>query len=242
MALQAPRNNRPVEMHAPVDIPRTVDPLVRLRPPRHWQFEQLIVLPVEIRLPAPPRPNHNIESAAPRPSDSADPQYSPRSGRSHPAPQSSQKSDRDSASSARSFPVVKSPRIVFRVGHARISRMRRIRVRTRFLLMARSARRIARIGARRRRRVQRLNTLDRSLLRVRPRGRRQPAQNKQRGAQQNPPRTPFALSYCFVHSSTQSFTVLYQSSEFCGFSTQCPSSGKYSIFDGTFIRCSVSNS
>ncbi len=30
----------------------------------------------------------------------------------------------------------------------------------------------------------------------------------------------------FVHWSTQSFTVLYQSREFCGFSTQWPSSGK----------------
>src|SRR5205807_8184369 len=43
----------------------------------------------------------------------------------------------------------------------------------------------------------------------------------------------------FVHWSTQSFTVLYQSREFCGFSTQWPSSGKYSIFDGTPITCSV---
>lgn len=48
--------------------------------------------------------------------------------------------------------------------------------------------------------------------------------------------------YCaafLVHWSTQSFTVLYQSCEFCGFSTQCPSSGKYSIFDGTFFNCSA---
>jgi len=49
-------------------------------------------------------------------------------------------------------------------------------------------------------------------------------------------------AYFLVHSSTQSFTVLYQSSEFCGFSTQCPSSGKYSIFEGIFIRCNVSKS
>jgi len=34
------------------------------------------------------------------------------------------------------------------------------------------------------------------------------------------------LDYFFVHWSTQSFTVLYQSREFCGFSTQWPSSGK----------------
>ena len=32
--------------------------------------------------------------------------------------------------------------------------------------------------------------------------------------------------YFFVHWSTQSLTVLYQSCEFCGFSTQWPSSGK----------------
>ena len=46
----------------------------------------------------------------------------------------------------------------------------------------------------------------------------------------------------FVHWSTQSFTVLYQSCEFCGFSTQWPSSGKYSIFEGTPSICSVVNS
>ena len=34
------------------------------------------------------------------------------------------------------------------------------------------------------------------------------------------------LVYFFVHWSTQSLTVLYQSREFCGFSTQWPSSGK----------------
>jgi hypothetical protein len=33
-------------------------------------------------------------------------------------------------------------------------------------------------------------------------------------------------TYFFVHRSTQSFTVLYQSCEFCGFCTQWPSSGK----------------
>ena len=33
-------------------------------------------------------------------------------------------------------------------------------------------------------------------------------------------------AYFFVHWSTQSFTVLYQSCEFCGFITQWPSSGK----------------
>src|SRR5271170_7292166 len=31
---------------------------------------------------------------------------------------------------------------------------------------------------------------------------------------------------CFVYWSTQSLTVLYQSREFCGLSTQWPSSGK----------------
>src|ERR1700733_14361719 len=47
------------------------------------------------------------------------------------------------------------------------------------------------------------------------------------------------LAYFFVHWSTQSFTVSYQRREFCGFSTQWPSSGKYSIFDGTPSICSV---
>ena len=48
--------------------------------------------------------------------------------------------------------------------------------------------------------------------------------------------------FAFVHSSTHSLTVFHQSRLFCGFSTQWPSSGKYSIFDGTFSRCSVVNS
>src|ERR1700722_18548508 len=47
------------------------------------------------------------------------------------------------------------------------------------------------------------------------------------------------LAYFVVHWSTHSFTVLYQRREFCGFSTQWPSSGKYSIFDGTPSICSV---
>ena len=42
-----------------------------------------------------------------------------------------------------------------------------------------------------------------------------------------------------VHRSTQSLTVLFHSLEFCGLSTQWPSSGKYSISEGTFRRCSV---
>jgi hypothetical protein len=46
-------------------------------------------------------------------------------------------------------------------------------------------------------------------------------------------------AYLPHHRSTQSFTVLYQSCEFCGLSTQWPSSGKYNILDGTFSRCSV---
>ncbi len=37
------------------------------------------------------------------------------------------------------------------------------------------------------------------------------------------PATPYGL---FTHWSTHAFTVLYQSCEFCGFNTQCPSSGK----------------
>ena len=41
---------------------------------------------------------------------------------------------------------------------------------------------------------------------------------------------------------TQSRTVWYQNSEFCGFSTQWFSSGKYTSFDGTPRFCSVLNS
>ena len=50
---------------------------------------------------------------------------------------------------------------------------------------------------------------------------------KQGSFQINPQKKmqPAATRY-FVQRSTQSFTVLYQSSEFCGFSTQWPSSGK----------------
>jgi hypothetical protein len=54
-----------------------------------------------------------------------------------------------------------------------------------------------------------------------------------------PPAPHPAHPTAFVHSSTQSFTVFHHSREFCGFSTQCPSSGKYSILLGTFSRCSV---
>ena len=43
----------------------------------------------------------------------------------------------------------------------------------------------------------------------------------------------------FVHWSTQAFTVWYHNRLFCGLSTQCPSSGKYNIFEGIFSRCSV---
>src|SRR4051812_37109804 len=46
---------------------------------------------------------------------------------------------------------------------------------------------------------------------------------------------------CLRCSSTQPFTVAYHNCEFCGLSTQWPSSGKYSIFDGTFCRCRVVN-
>ncbi len=42
----------------------------------------------------------------------------------------------------------------------------------------------------------------------------------------NSVRFNYATFYFFVHWSTQSLTVLYQSCEFCGFSTQWPSSGK----------------
>jgi hypothetical protein len=47
--------------------------------------------------------------------------------------------------------------------------------------------------------------------------------------------------YFPIQRSTQSFTVLYQSCEFCGFSTQWPSSGKYNISDGIPSICSVVN-
>src|SRR5580658_2178812 len=43
----------------------------------------------------------------------------------------------------------------------------------------------------------------------------------------------------FVHLSTQSMKVLYQSALLAGFSTQWPSSGKISISDGTLRICSA---
>src|SRR3954462_11753207 len=46
-------------------------------------------------------------------------------------------------------------------------------------------------------------------------------------------------SFGWVHWSTQAFTVLYQNCEFCGFRTQCPSSGKYIILEGTFCFCNA---
>src|SRR5215469_4871721 len=45
-------------------------------------------------------------------------------------------------------------------------------------------------------------------------------------------RSKGTLAYCKYFAS-QSRKVLYQSSLFCGFSTQCPSSGKSSSFEGT---------
>ncbi len=51
-----------------------------------------------------------------------------------------------------------------------------------------------------------------------------------------------AYIFVLVHRSHQSPTVSYHSFEFCGFNTQCPSSGKYSILLGTFSRCSAVNS
>jgi hypothetical protein len=50
------------------------------------------------------------------------------------------------------------------------------------------------------------------------------------------------VSY-FKYSASQSRKVLYQSWLFCGFNTQCPSSGKITSFDGTACaRSAVKNS
>jgi hypothetical protein len=43
----------------------------------------------------------------------------------------------------------------------------------------------------------------------------------------------------FVYLSTHSRNVLYQNFAFCGFITQCPSSGNTTSFDGTPCRCSA---
>jgi hypothetical protein len=50
--------------------------------------------------------------------------------------------------------------------------------------------------------------------------------------------TPFLNSY-FTYAASQSKNVLYQNCEFCGFNTQCPSSGNTTSFDGTPCRCSA---
>src|SRR5205807_2118923 len=42
-----------------------------------------------------------------------------------------------------------------------------------------------------------------------------------------------------ARAASQSKNVLYQNWLFCGFSTQCPSSGKTTSFDGTPCRCSA---
>jgi hypothetical protein len=58
------------------------------------------------------------------------------------------------------------------------------------------------------------------------------------------PNLPIRGRYLSLPSSTRStqpFTVWYHSRLFCGFSTQWPSSGKYSIFDGILPLCSVVN-
>jgi hypothetical protein len=45
----------------------------------------------------------------------------------------------------------------------------------------------------------------------------------------------------FKYLSSQSSTVWYQSCEFCGLSTQWPSSGKTSSFESTPMRCAAVN-
>src|ERR1019366_677633 len=47
--------------------------------------------------------------------------------------------------------------------------------------------------------------------------------------------------YFLTQESIQSMNVLYQSTLFCGFRTQWPSSGKSSNFDGTFCSCRAVN-
>ena len=43
----------------------------------------------------------------------------------------------------------------------------------------------------------------------------------------------------FRYFPNQSITFEYQNSEFCGFSIQCPSSGKTISFEGTPFNCNV---
>src|ERR1022692_4310930 len=51
----------------------------------------------------------------------------------------------------------------------------------------------------------------------------------------------FLSAYFLTQESIQSMNVLYQSTLFCGFRTQWPSSGKSSSFDGTFCSCRAVN-
>ena len=48
--------------------------------------------------------------------------------------------------------------------------------------------------------------------------------------------------FLLTQVSIQSKTVLYQSTLFCGFNTQCPSSGKINSFEGTFCNWRAVNS
>src|SRR5713101_1022149 len=50
---------------------------------------------------------------------------------------------------------------------------------------------------------------------------------------------PDNSGHLFKYWSTQPFTVWYHRRLFWGLSTQWPSSGKYSILEGTFRRCRV---
>src|SRR5579872_2896288 len=155
VALQTSRINRAIERHLPVHVSGTVDPLVRISPVRDRQLEQLIVFPVEIRLPAPPRAHHDVEllrSSAQllRVCDIDRALVKAVRSRNH----------REDQIRIRRLEYVLARREISQNRllrrRARIVIMRRRKVALRLLRVTSGARRIARIRARRRRRVQRL--------------------------------------------------------------------------------------
>ena len=61
MTFQTSRRNQPAEVHLAIDVSRTICPPTALNQKRHRQLKQEAVFPVEIRLPFPARPDHQID-------------------------------------------------------------------------------------------------------------------------------------------------------------------------------------
>src|SRR5471032_137103 len=62
MALKAARHDRPVELGRAVGVTRAVDPGIDAGPVRHRELEELVLVPVQVRLSLPPRTDDDVEA------------------------------------------------------------------------------------------------------------------------------------------------------------------------------------